>query len=418
MKNKTIAIALFIAMLNISATETYPIDGYIETGIRRLARLQLIVDGQLKEPKPVPGAMKSIEDIQLNLLGDRGATLDQLPQPDESLQNAINALFPGLSQSYSVAVLDITPNKPIRYAQRKSTTQYQPGSVGKIAVAHAMFNELQKLYPDSFEDRQDLLRTKMVRAGRWAMSDHHTVPFYDPRTGVFFKRTVQESDVFSLYEWLDHMLSVSNNGAASVCWREAILIRVFQEAYPTLTEEEAENYFKTTPKSELSNLAIAVVNDPLRELGITTNEWRLGTFFTKGAGSYIPGKGGSTGSPQGLLKYLIAMERGLAIDEASSLEIKRLLYMTDRRIRYAASPTLAEAAVYFKSGSLYKCKPEDGYECGKYKGNVDNYMNSVAIVEHPDNTTYLVVLMSNVLKKNSGTDHMYLASSIDKVIQK
>lgn len=94
------------------------------------------------------------------------------------------------------------------------------------------------------------------------------------------------------------------------------------------------------------------------------------------------------------------------------------MYMTDRRIRYASSPSLKEAAVYFKSGSLYKCQPEEGYTCEQYKGNVDNYMNSVAIVEHTDGSTYLVAMMSNVLKKNSGSDHMALASSIDKVIRK
>ena len=53
---------------------------------------------------------------------------------------------------------------------------------------------------------------------------------------------------FSLYEWTDHMLSVSNNGAAAVVWREAILMRVFGSQYPYLSEEQAEEYFKTTPK--------------------------------------------------------------------------------------------------------------------------------------------------------------------------
>ena len=56
--------------------------------------------------------------------------------------------------------------------------------------------------------------------------------------------------------------------------------------------------------------------------------------------------------------------------------------------------------------------------CEKYKGNVDNIMNSVAIVEHPDGVTYLVALMSNVRKKNSNLDHMALAASIDKLVRK
>ncbi|MGB5463409.1 MAG: hypothetical protein WBM92_08600, partial [Aureibaculum sp.] len=96
---------------------------------------------------------------------------------------------------------------------------------------------------------------------------------------------------------------------------------------------------------------------------------------------------------------------------------KRLMYMTDRRIRYAQAPQLREAAVYFKSGSLYKCDRSKGEACGKYKGNVSNFMNSVAIIEHPDGTNYMVCLMTNVLRKNSASDHMYLAGSIDKAIR-
>jgi len=398
-----------------SADNLYPIDGYELTGIRRLKRLELIMAGELKEGKPISGAQKSISDIKLNLLGAKGDSVVVLPAADAKFQKSVNALFPNLDESYSLALLDITPGRPMRYASRKENLQYQPGSVGKIAVATAFFAELSKIYPDSFDQRRALLRDRSVRAGKWAMYDEHTVPIFDLETRKLVKRTVVETDVFSLYEWLDHMLSVSNNGAASVCWREAVLMRVFGKDYPTLTEEQADEYFRTTPKSQLSEIANSVVNDPLRALGITTDEWRLGAFFTKGAGSFIPGKGGSIGTPSGLMKYLVAMERGQVVDSASSLEIKRMLYMTDRRIRYAAAPQLATAAVYFKSGSLYSCKQEEGYQCGKYIGNVNNYMNSVAIVEHTDGTTYLVVLMSNVLKKNSASDHAALASSIDRI---
>ena len=92
--------------------------------------------------------------------------------------------------------------------------------------------------------------------------------------------------------------------------------------------------------------------------------------------------------------------------------------MTDRRIRYGSSPRLTNAALFFKSGSLYKCKPEEGFECKKYMGNVQNFMNSVAIVEQPDGTIYLVALMSNVLRKNSNIDHLELATQIDGLIRK
>jgi hypothetical protein len=92
--------------------------------------------------------------------------------------------------------------------------------------------------------------------------------------------------------------------------------------------------------------------------------------------------------------------------------------MTATRIRYASSGALTEAAVYFKSGSLYQCREEEGYECQKYMGNVSNYMNSVIIVEHPDGMVYLVALMSNVLKKNSAADHSALAAKIDRALRK
>ena len=106
----------------------------------------------------------------------------------------------------------------------------------------------------------------------------------------------------------------------------------------------------------------------------------------------------------------------MVVDAWSSLEIKRLMYMTARRIRYASSPRLNNAAVYFKSGSQYSCKQEEGFTCGKYMGNVENYMNSVAIVEHDDGRAYMVVLMSNVLRKNSAVEHQSLATFIDKIL--
>lgn len=411
-----ILIIIVLCFLPASAI-TYPIDGYPYTNIKRLKYLQMVADGEIKGTRPLPGSMKSVHDIKLHLKGDRVDVAKELPSVDPGLQNAVNSLFPNLNENYSISVMDITDGKPVRYASRKENVGYQPGSVGKLAVLVAFFSELAKVYPQSFEERQNLLCTKSVRAGTWALTDEHTVSVFNTDTKTLTRRTVRASDVFLLYEWLDYMMSVSNNGAAAVCWREAILMRVFGSAYPSLTEAEAEAYFRRTPKSALSDIAIQVVNEPLRAIGIGHDEWRLGTLFTRGATAYIPGKGGSIGTTSGLMKFLVRLESGIIVDEASSLEMKRLFYMTDRRIRYAASADLREASVYFKSGSLYKCRPEEGYVCAKYKGNVDNFMNSVAIVEHPDGTTYLVALMSNVRKKNSASDHMALASAIDRKIR-
>ena len=93
------------------------------------------------------------------------------------------------------------------------------------------------------------------------------------------------------------------------------------------------------------------------------------------------------------------------------------MYATDRRIRYASAPVLDDAAVYFKSGSLYGCSASLPGSCGDYAGNRMNYMNSVAIVEQPDGTKYIVVLMTNVLSRNSASDHRRLASEIDAMLR-
>lgn len=406
-----------LAFFPAARLSSYPIDGYELTQIRRLARLQKVVSGELKEKLPVSGMLWTSDQIKLQLRNAKGDSLTGLPATTPEFQKSINALFPGLNESYAIAVLDITPGRPTRYAQRNESRGYQPGSVGKLAVLLGLFTELATIYPESFSDRQTLLCHKRVKGGQWALTDSHTVPNYNPATGEFVKRKVAAADVFSLYEWADHAISVSNNGAASVLWREVVLMRAFGKAYAELTDEQSEAFFKQTPKDSLAQLANAVVNEPLRTLGITSDEWRLGKFFTHGASQYIAGVGGSIGTTAGLMKFLIAMERGIAVDSASSLEMKKLMYQTDRRIRYATSPALNEAAVYFKSGSLYKCKEEEGFTCKKYMGNVENYMNSVCIVEQPTGEKYLVCLMSNVLRRNSNNDHQSLAGKIDKVVR-
>lgn len=417
---KTILFAILIGCsFAFTTLIIYPIDGYEHTGIKRLKRLELIKNGELKDASPLPaGAMKSWSDIQLNLKSKAADSVGSFLQVDEAFQKEINGLFRGLDKSYSLSILDISDLDSIRYAKRNETAGYQPGSVGKLAVLTGLFTQLAKIYPDSWEKRTELLKNKVVKAGVWGLTDEHTIPIYNIEKKTLVKRQVIASDVFSLYEWADHMLSVSNNGAASIVWREVLLMAAFGQDYPSLTDEQAMAYFKTTAKKDLTDLGNDVVNLPLRDLGITSEEWRLGSFFTKGANTYVGDKGGSIGTPIGLMKFLIQLEQGNVVDENSSLEMKRLLYMTDRRIRYAQSPSLKEAAVYFKSGSLYKCDRSNGESCGKYMGNIQNFMNSVIIVEHPDNCTYMVVLMTNVLRKNSASDHMYLASAIDKVIKK
>lgn len=416
---KYIKFLIIALVCSAFTTVNYPIDGYELTGIKRLKRLELIQSGEIVDPRALPpGALKLTADIKLSLLSRKEDSVSALLQRDDDFQQEINTLFKGLDRSYSLTILDISDPNNVRYADRNEKAGYQPGSVGKLAVLVGLFTQLAKIYPDSWESRTQLLKDKSVKSGVWGLTDEHTVPIFNVEKNTQVKRQVIASDVFTLYEWADHMLSVSNNGAASIVWREVLLMAAFGTDYPALTEDQANTYFKETPRKELTDLANEVVNQPLRDLGITPDEWRLGSFFTKGANTHVGDKGGSIGSTLGLMKFLVQLEQGNVVDEASSLEMKRLMYMTDRRIRYAQSPALKDAAVYFKSGSLYKCDRTKGEECGKYMGNVQNFMNSVAIVEHPDNCNYIVVLMTNVLRKNSATDHMYLASRIDKIIKK
>ncbi|PKG52746.1 serine hydrolase [Olleya sp. 1-3] len=419
MKKIVIVLVLVLICSAFTTATFYPIDGYEHTGIKRLKRLELIKSGEIVEKQTLPeGAFKSYLDIKLNLKEKASDSLHCFFKENDAFQKEISSLFRGLDKSYSLTVMDITDLNNIRYAHRNETSGYQPGSVGKLAVLIGLFNQLSKIYPDDFDKRIQLLKTKVVKAGVWGLTDEHTIPIYNIETKKLVKRQVIASDTFTLFEWADHMLSVSNNGAASIVWREVLLMQAFGEKYPELTEEEALTYFKTTEKKVLTDLGNDVVNLPLRDLGITADEWRLGSFFTRGANTYVGDKGGSIGTPFGVMKFLVQLEQGNVIDAESSLEMKRLMYMTDRRIRYAQAPALKEAAVYFKSGSLYKCDRSNGQVCGKYMGNVQNFMNSVAIVEHPDKTTYMVVLMTNVLGKNSATDHMNLAANIDKLIKK
>jgi len=392
----------------------YPIDGYERTQISRLLDIQHTLEKGEKYTRIPFGAFGNLEDIKLNLSSVGDKSMETILTEDPEFSAAIKRITPG--GNYSLAILDMTDPQNLKYASHRENVGYQPGSVGKIAVLNALFTQLETIYPDDFDARIALLCNKQVSSGIWGTGDHHTIPVYDDKAKKLVKRQVVAKDKFSLFEWTDHMVSVSNNGAASVVYREAMLMCAFGHDYPWLTEEEATRYFEETPRDVLTNLANEVVNVPLRKLGITEDDWRLGGVFTNGPDKYVGRKGGSIGTPKGLMKFMVQLEQGKVVDSASSLEMKRLLYLTDRRIRYAHSSKLDSARVYFKSGSFYSCDNSKSTPCGKYAGNRFNYMNSVITVEHPNGKKYIVCLMTNVLSVNSAGAHMYLASKIDNVI--
>jgi len=399
-----ISAGLLLTFLLLSA---YPIDGYRTTKIARLLYLQKL-KGSGKLTKIPAGAQHDLDYVQLNLKKHHNKDIDGFLVKDDELSKKIQSVLP--KGNYSISVLDMTDTDHIKYAAINENKGYQPGSVGKLVVLNSFFTQLKKIYPNSWKRRVELLKDKRVTSRYWGVGDHHTIPVYDIEKDHLTKRKVVASDEFSLYEWLDHMVSVSNNGAASIVYRETVLMSVFGKDYPQLTAEKAEEFFNSIKKDSLRNLSHSIINEPLRGLGITKQEWRLGGPFTRNSSNKIGRKEGSQATPKGLMKFLIQLEQGNIVDKETSLEMKRLIYLTDRRIRYAYSPKLKEAAVYYKSGSYYSGGG------GKYMGTNFNYMNSVIIVEQPNGTKYAVCLMTNVLGKNSANDHYYLAGKIDDIL--
>lgn len=147
---------------------------------------------------------------------------------------------------------------------------------------------------------------------------------------------------------------------------------------------------------------------------------RQDSFFTATGKRRVSGHGRSYGIARELMRYLLLMEQGRQVDEFSSREVKRLIYVTERRIHYASSLAIANAAVYFKSGSLYKCAREPSYQCKPYEGSVKNYMNSASITESPAGKRrlfYMSTLVTNILRKNSVLEHQTLATRLHKLIE-
>ncbi|GJM45598.1 MAG: hypothetical protein DHS20C21_24400 [Gemmatimonadota bacterium] len=199
-----------------------------------------------------------------------------------------------------------------------------------------------------------------------------------------------------------------------------MLLRRFGSEYPVAREEE-ERFFRETSKTELARLSLEVLEEPLAAAGLDLEHLRQGTLWTKPAQARIPGRA-SVASPRELVRFLVRLEQGRLVDAWSSREMKRFLYVTRKRYRYVYASELAGSAVYFKSGSFFRCVPEEGYECHKYLGNKTNQMNSIAIVESPATggpgaRRYLVALTSDVLRKNSAWDHARLGAAIDEIVR-
>jgi hypothetical protein len=409
---------VIVAALTAVSTQpstAYPIDGYDWTGMRRMLLMQRIETGEIKGIRQPPGATLPLAEVDIRLADRKDMTL---PEIDPTFTSEIVGLLGEYADRYAISVLDLSdPDNP-RYAEHNGNEPRNPGSVGKVVVALGIFQALADLYPDDIEARRRILRDTQVISDDFVYTDHHTVRQFYPDTNELVRRSLQPGDVGSLYDYLDWMASASSNSAASMVIKQAMLLRRFGTDYP-VSEEESGRFFAETPKTELNAILAKAIQEPVTRNGLNLEQLRQGSFFTGGGKKHVPGTS-SYATSRELMKYALMLEQGKLVDEFSSREIKRLLYVTERRIRYASSPALAEAAVYFKSGSLYQCVPEPDFVCKKYHGNKRNLMNSLAIVESPAGERhyyYIVTLMSNVLRKNSAVDHQTLATRIHRLIE-
>jgi hypothetical protein len=389
---------------------SYPLDGYESTRLSRLEEQRLIQIGKIPGQKRPSGELLPLRMVDLRLVGYPDL---ELPPPDPELTEAVKRLLGQEVDRYGMALLDLSDLAHPRYAEWQGNKQQNPGSVGKILVALAIFQALADIYPDDIAARQRVLRNTIVTADIFSVYDHHTVRMYDLKTGKLTRRPIKPGDQASLWTYLDWMMSPSSNSAAGTCQKQLILMAHFGKDYPVSPEQEAR-FFKETPRQELAAIFERAIQTPVTRNGLDLGALRQGSFFTHEGKRRVPGTS-SYATPRELMQFMLKMEQGKLVDRWSSREIKRLLYVTERRIRYASSAALRESAVYFKSGSLYSCVPEPGFKCRKYHGNKRNFMNSIAIVESPagqNRLYYMAAVLSNVLRKNSAVDHRDLARAV------
>ncbi len=393
----------------------YPLYGSEERGILRLQQARLAHEGAIPGRQKVSGELLSLDAVDLRLLQSQQL---QLPPPDPRFTAEISTLLDDYADAISLAVLDLSdPDNP-RYAGYRDTVSYQPGSVGKLVVAAALFQALADAWPEDLEKRFAMLRDTVVEANEIVLDDTHDVRLWDPESRTLTRRPLQIGDSATLWNWLDWMLSASSNAAASVCMQQTLLLAHFGRQYP-VTDAEAQRFFEETTKQELHGLLQRSMQKALQRSGIDTTQLRQGSFYTRTGKQLVSGSG-SNATDRELLVFLLKLEQGKVVDAFSSRELKRLLYVTEQRVRYAASPALNDAAVYYKSGSLYACKPERQGACPPFRGDRINMMNSVAIVESPATGRqhhYFVSLHTNLLRKDAALLHRALATRLHEIIE-
>ncbi len=414
MKLRSLRFALLLfLMCSPVDLGAYPLDSFDETGIARLDGYFKLLRTPSSRNLLSAGSLLSVQELQLAKPDIVSPRLAQ----DPALENFLMSLRARYGSAFSMAVLDISEAGQERYASLGGSRSFVPGSVGKVMVTLCLLDALQRLYPNSPESRERLLRDRMITATDYVLGDSHDVPFWDSRNEEVFYRPLEPGDRANLWTYLDWMMSASSNAAASMVMREVILMNLLGPSYSASHPATGEEISRLSAgrRGELVRRSFV---DPIRRAGLDPSRLVQTSFFTKAARAHFQSLG-STATVDSLIELLLRVERGTLIDEFSSLEIKKLLYLTQRRTRYADSRELDSSAVYMKSGSFYSCSYEPGYECRKYEGNRRNLLNAAVIVEFPveeRNVHYLVALSTNILRENSEQIHKEVAAALHEYL--
>ncbi len=383
----------------------YPVYEADDRGIARLAPYQAT--------ELPAGARLPLGRVDLRLTARKD--LD-LPPPDPELSREIAHILGQDAQSFSFAVLDLSdPGRP-RYAEHRGDAAATAGSVGKLLVGLALFQALADAWPDDLTARERVLRETVIIADEVIDSDSHDVPL--ARDGGLDYRPLRKGDAANLWTWLDWMLSASSNAAASMVLKQAMLLHRFGADYPVGAKAAGKAF--DLPETERQAWLRATLVKPVERNGLDASALQQGRFFTRGGRKLAPGFG-SHATARELCRFMLRMEQGRLVDEFSSRELKRLLYLTEGRMRYAASPALYNAALYYKSGSLYSCLDEPGFDCRQYHGDRLNLLASVAEIEAPaqdPQAFYIAAVISNVLCRDSSELHKELATAIHRIVIK
>ena len=191
----------------------------------------------------------------------------------------------------------------------------------------------------------------MVVSDGFSVYDHRTVRMFDPDSKELTRRPLHEGDVAPMWTYLDWMMSPGSNSAASMLQKHLTVLSHDSSDYPVSLDEE-RRFFSDTSRKQLSEIFADVIQTPITRNGLDLEQIRQGSFFTRGGKQRVGGPS-SYATAGSLIQFSVKMEQGQLVDDWSSLELKRLLYITERRIRYGSSGALRSSALYFKSGSLY-----------------------------------------------------------------